>query len=362
MGCDWLLKRRFGENPDQVCLSCLINRNLPVDYFEQKWDSYLAHYAQNLPDRAGQFQPLASLWTRLFGSSSKPPVPNEVVFPTDEDLKSSISTPLKLQKRSSISKPPLSPDAYTQFQPSPTQLKKGRSQRTSQKKAGKRSRDPIKFGADLSSSDSDSDEDYPKKPLDRPWLEKGAPSSIGFSCTLRKIQEDNLGPIDVEKELAKIKPGLGGKGEEVPEYSDFEEDVTSAAPLTKDRDIDRAGWSPEFLRRHRESGGSSTTSQRTAVEHPRPLSPPAPDGAVPVTPSLLNALNRIAVAQETAYDYRPGQKPLRPGLPPTKSSEPAMTSGLPGAQIPPLGNGEPFQAARWDTFWQEVRDKAGNGR
>jgi len=59
--CDWFLKRHFGENPDQ------------------EWDSYLAKYVATIPnaeDRAGSFQPLTSIWSKLFGhshSSSLPP-------------------------------------------------------------------------------------------------------------------------------------------------------------------------------------------------------------------------------------------------------------------------------------------------
>lgn len=206
----------------------------------QKWDSYLAHYSQNLPDRAGQFQPLASIWTRLFGGApTKAPVPDEVIFPNDDDLKSSISSPLKLQKRSSISKSPIYPGAQSQFQPPPIHLKKGRSQRT-REKVGKRTRDPVKFGADVYSSDSDSEGDNLKTPLERPWLEKRQSSSVGFSASLRKIQDDD--PIDVEKEMAKVKVALGGNDDPAPDYSDFEDDVTSVA--ARDNGRDSPNWSP----------------------------------------------------------------------------------------------------------------------
>lgn len=270
-----------------------------------------------------------------------------------------------------VSKSPLPIPAavnQSQFQPLPGCLKKGRSQRV-REKAGKRTRDPVKFGVDISSSDSDSDEadEFKQKPFERPWLEKRYSSSVGFASSLRKIGEEGkeADPIEVEKELAKVKSGLGE--DSAPDYSDYEDDVTSAAaPFKKDRSSPE--WSPDFLRRHRESGGSSTTSLRTAVErdrvHPRVLSP---EGAVPVTPSLIKAFDRIAVAQEAAYGpgavVSPGGKALRPGLPPSKSSEPAVMSGLPKPQIPrEAREGEPYQPPKWDAFWKDVREKAGHAR
>lgn len=52
--CDALLHRKFGENPDE------------------KWDRYLADYSTHLPterDRAGSFQPPASIWERILAST-----------------------------------------------------------------------------------------------------------------------------------------------------------------------------------------------------------------------------------------------------------------------------------------------------
>ncbi|GAW01687.1 hypothetical protein LENED_003297 [Lentinula edodes] len=51
--CDWAFWRKWGECPDE------------------KWDSYLAEYAVNLPNdvkRAGSFRPFESVWERVFGS------------------------------------------------------------------------------------------------------------------------------------------------------------------------------------------------------------------------------------------------------------------------------------------------------
>jgi len=195
-----------------------------------------------------------------------------------------------------------------------------------------------------------------KSPLgmgkERPWLMQRPSSSVGFSASLRKIGEED---IDVDKEMAKVEAGLRKDGGET-DYSDFEDDVTAV----RDRDV--PGWSPGFLRQHRDSGGSSTTSQQTAVE--RTQSSPAPEGAVPATPSLIKALDRIAIAQQAAFGAVPRVRPLRPGLPSQKSSEPAMTSGLPKPQLPLRADSaaENNKAANWDTFWKEVREKARHGQ
>jgi hypothetical protein len=291
---------------------------------------------------------LTSVWSRLFGLE-RHATPPEIVFPTDEELK---STPLKLQKRTSISKAL----GGFEFQ---DQLNNGRSQ-SARERAGKRTRDPAKFGSNLSDSDSDSGEDELKTPLGfgKPWLEhkraSSPPVSVGFAKSLREVGNDN---IDVEKESAKVKAGLGAH----EEYSDFEEDdITSAAAVKQKRDRDAPGWSPDFLRRHRESGGSSTTSQRTAVDPSVVSSAPAPEGAVPITPSLIKAIDRITIAQQAVFGAA-GVQP-RPGFPPSKSSNPADMSGLPRAQVPHSSGAEEGMSARWDAFWRDVHEKAAHAR
>jgi hypothetical protein len=336
MGCDWVLRYKFGENPDQ------------------KWDSYLVTYSQNLPDRAGTFQPLTSIWSRLFGLRKHTPVPNEIDFPTDEDLKSQIPTRMKLQKRTSISKS----SGGLEFQTPPAYLKKGRLQQV-REKAGKRTRDPVKFGGDLFSSGSDSEEEELKTPLGlgRPLLDRRKSSSLGFAGSLRKIRDVD---IDVEKELAKVKMGLGAHHNGNLDYSDFEEDDVTSAAIRKNRDS--PGWSPDFLRRHQDSGGTSTTSQRTVVEYPSPVLPstPTPEGAVPMTLSLIKAIDRIAVAQRAAFGATG-----KLGFPRSKSSDSAGVRGLPRAQVyspSPFSGGEQDKSAGWDAFWRDVQEKAAHAR
>jgi len=119
---------------------------------------------------------------------------------------------------------------------------------------------------------------------------------------------------------------------EAPEYSDYEEDLTVVAQ----RSHDHLPRIPPFLHRHGDpkrraaKSGSDPIKDNTATSRPPPI-------AVPVTPSLLHALDRIAVAQGQAYsssDSSNGSVTLRDGLP-----DPSAT-GL-----------------RWDAFWKDVNAK-----
>ena len=211
----------------------------------------------------------------------------------------------------------------------------------------------------MSSSDSDFGEDESKTPLGfgKPWLKhrmSSAPQvSVGFAGSLRKVRDVD---IDVAKELAAIRH------DQNLEYSDIEEDdVTSATAMDQTRDRDAPGWSPDFMRRHRESGGTSTTSQRTVVERsPVILSAPAPDGAVRITPSLIKAIDRIAVAQQATFSA--AGIPPKPGFSSSNSSKPAEMTGLARAQISPSPGAEEDKSAQWDAFWRDVHEKAVHAR
>ncbi|KAJ6551495.1 hypothetical protein B0H19DRAFT_1157919 [Mycena capillaripes] len=309
MACDWLLNRKFGECPDE------------------KWDSYLAHYAANLPDRAGTFTPAVSPWNRLFGA--KPTTgPKDILFP-DED-----ADDVKLA-------PGGNQESY-EFQQSPAFLKKGRSVGPArfQARAGGKKRGAVKFrpvGGDglTSSEDEDDDPLSPTSPkVQRPWLRQKM--SMASTATLVDEGSPKTKDIDFDKEMGRVR---GAKKRhvdgEAPEYSDYEEDLTNLA--TKDGGGKDKEWSPGFLKRHRSGANamSSTASQRTAVTSLNSNSKSPPLGAVPATPSLIKALDRIAVAQKDAYSDAPAE-------------------GMPNAGTPR----EEYKGARWDDFWKEVRDKA----
>ncbi|KAF7324766.1 hypothetical protein MKEN_00518400 [Mycena kentingensis (nom. inval.)] len=306
---DFLLKRKFGECPDE------------------KWDSYLANYAANLPnatDRAGTFVPMRSFWDRLLGSSPATKAPREVLFP-DDDADDVKFVPGQGQ------------DSY-EFQQGPAFLKKGRSvgpTRFQARMPGKK-RDGVKFKpVGGLSSDEDDDDPLnsppvsPTSKVQRPWLRQ----KMSMASTTPTLVDDARGKdLDIDKEMKRIRNVKGGKDGEAPDYSDYEEDVTSHGNSKGGNDPD---WKPAFLHRHssaaKSNGFSSTASQRTAVSSSNTKSPPL--GAVPATPSLIKALDRIAVAQKDAF------------------TPPPHTEGMPDPASPQDGPG-------WDRFWKDVRDRA----
>ncbi|KAK0221493.1 hypothetical protein IW262DRAFT_1374225 [Armillaria fumosa] len=316
MASDWFLKRSFGECPDQ------------------KWDSYLADYAANLPnhaDRAGIYQPFTSIWDRIFGSTEKPAISKDLVFPDDDKP----GLHLKLDKSG-----PSPPDHSSfDFPQSPGYLKKARSKKVNQARFHalcKRNREAVKFRplGQLESSDSEED-DLKGSPLreGRPWL-KQRPSMTSTTPTLvsdseRDTRVKPLDDIDYDKEILKLgqlkrKDVVSGLGEgDVPEYSDLEEDLTSVSQRKTNEE-----WSPGFIKRYR-SSNTPSSSHGTAVES---LSPPT--GAVPVAPSLMKALDRIALAQKEAFGPRG-----REGL-------------------PRIDDGDETREDGWADFWRDVRDKS----
>jgi hypothetical protein len=331
----------------------------------------LANYAANLPDRAGTFQPLTSAWDRLLGSSHHKTtgIPKDILCPTEEDLKLaalSSNSPLKLHKydpdgsgsRSSAGE-------VFEFKKSPEFLKKGsQGHARLHARMGRKPREVVKFRplgeGELSSDSEDGDI---KKPVlgspagsggnAKPWL-KQKPSMSSTSVTLIGDGSGGKGgsdEIDYQKEMRKLgRLKKNGMGEgEVPEYSDFEEDLTNVSVgkgVRADAGDNGEGWSPGFLKRHqlgngRSRGGNrvlSSVSQGTAVDPVTPTtragSPPL--GAVPVTPSLMKALDRIAVAQKDAFGGDPS-----------------------GGNSEGLGGREGgYKGPRWDDFWKEVKEKA----
>jgi len=390
---DWALKRWIGECPDE------------------KWDNYLAHYAANLPnraDRAGTFQPLTSFWDRIFPSSSAPSTPfgypnhkkggsKDILFPNEVDLKNHLPLPLpvtmhnmgpgKLSKKDSKSN-----EDQVLLQPIPTRaetLKKSRQKGfAAWRKRGDRivsgARKPVKFGADLSSDDdSDDDEENTKKnpsspstptmqykrPNGRPFALGQQPPSESYSSSTPTLVEgrverarqerrkdsklEALATLDYEKEIESVKDKLrpkgqkGGNADEEVDYSDYEEDLSA---LKGKADVTSGGeqWSPAFLKRHQSQSLSTTTP---------PLVAP---GAVPVpaTPSLIRAIDRIAVAQRDAYGF--------PAVN-TSHQSPSQATSIPKdarGDLDALVNmeagakKEKDRAPRWEEFWREVRQKA----
>ncbi|KAF8158509.1 hypothetical protein B0H34DRAFT_709150 [Crassisporium funariophilum] len=356
LASDWALKRWIGDCPDE------------------KWDSYLANYASNLPnhaDRAGTFQPLTSFWDKIFPSGpttpTRPPPykskSKDILFPSEAKLQlpgsmvtmhnipfSPSAKGGKLSKSTKSISPVLTsrvPTATTDV------LKKANSKRIVEKwrqQSGARTkRKPVKFGADsdggltTDSDDLDSEEDddvTPKKkpaPM-RPWGLAAQPPSRSYSSSTPTLVDGRLGrkhddgvvpqTLDYDAEIAQLKKQRGSKDER--DYSDYEEDLTAQRVRGVDGDEEgRKGWSPKFLQRHQSAQAQGQT----------PMMP------VPATPSLIKALDRIAVAQRDVYGQPiANQVPLHE----LESGDAERRQSSPKQE----------RAPRWEEFWREVKVKA----
>jgi hypothetical protein len=264
--------------------------------------------------------------------TTTPPKSTEISFPPDEDMKIGSPVHPSLKHGSYLTRP------ATDF----TAAKTARLQ--FQARRGRR-KEAVKFDYAYS---SDSDEDSG----DTLWPKKLSSTSTGSQRTVNGGVDDT----QCEKEkarLTQIKIGL--REGEVLDYSDFEEDVTQEKNhLRWEQGSLGKDWSPRFLHKHQHA--SATTSSGTAVSVP-PMSPVLPPGAVPITPSLIKALDRVAAAQQAAFVSEAGQPD-----PPSKSSEPrsmpGSTDGLP--TVRDMRHGEEYKGPQWDKFWEDVRHKGGH--
>lgn len=297
---------------------------------------------------------MTTAWDKLFGTSKHSDLSKDIIFPSTSSDDRDIKYPLS----------PSSPHKLHKYDPHPTDedfelpksagfLKKGRSKQGGHARfhamKPKRGREAVKFrplGEDelLTSSDEDSDgNDGLTTPPRRPWLTQKASAASSTPTLVGDGAKGGGEEIDYEKEIKMLKSrnvGAGLGDGEVPEYSDYEEDVTSSKPHQGD------DWSPGFMKRHRSANAasavSSSESQRTAV-NATPGTPPL--GAVPATPSLIKALDRVALAQQAAFASA------------TPNSRPGGNDGLPRVDEKEEQFGA--KAVRWDHFWNEVREKSG---
>ncbi|KAL1729132.1 hypothetical protein EV714DRAFT_213458 [Schizophyllum commune] len=394
MASDFLLKRKFGECPDE------------------KWDGYLASYAANLPNeagRAGTFQPLQSAWDRML-HGKRTPGEKEILFPDEgfQDTKYSVpstpTSPTKLSKHALLPQQhallpqhhTLLPQHHTllpqpqqsQFRLSPECLKKPRIQ-PKLRGFGRKPREAVKFrpfGKDLSDSDDENGDvdneegdvlDTPPPPA-RPWLQS-RPSFSSSHATATLVDNnpatfvdhntatliDDL-ELDAAAERVKIRNKLGTDS---PDYSDYEEDVTTTAH----------GGSEEWRRTSSGGGRTSSGGGRTSSSGGHSgATLTSPLGAVPATPSLIKAIDRIQQAQKVAFapdgmprvsddaakfsPTVPGPRAPQQGLViPQQGFATPQTPGLSAQALAPLTPQQGLvtpQKEHWDGFWKDVRDRA----
>jgi len=322
-GCltDWALKRYCGGNPDE------------------EWDTYLAEYASSLPisrDRAGVFRPLSyNMWDRLFPwmHRPKPPVASNSLFPPDD--KYSPSPPLTFGHPQGTKRPAaqpfFAPDDSSSLLRKQTQPPLARLHELKNAGGhGRRRRELVKFGVanpdDLSSDDEDEDDPL-SAPPPRPTRRTSTYSSVTLiNGSSSGSQRFSLTKEDQEKLASAKRTVFRGKDDAAPEYSDYEEDVTNAQAEAREH-RDSLDWKPPFLTRH-----ASNASK-----------PARPIGAVPMTPSLIRAVDRIAAAQAQAYESSPGSDPS------------AATCDV-------QAEGASARKQRWEAFWRDVTAKVAEGK
>lgn len=170
--------------------------------------------------------------------------------------------------------------------------------------------------------------------------------------------------LDVDSEKARLKNmkatfgGIAGPARpirSVPEYSDVEEDVTADYVRNEIQPRNTTpGWKPEFLKR-----ASLSASERSST----------PVGAVPMTPSLVNALGRIAKAKADAYgphiskDDTPDLEHVQKN--PSGARRDHITIAMEArdhiAGLPVIEDGQKRSDGgrqKWDSFWSDIQAKA----
>ena len=293
---------------------------------------------------------------------------------------------------------------------------------------------------------SDSDEDKKRGPSDDRTTTASSATLIDSGGNRQIPSWNSEAHAPASGRLAAERPGQAEKmasggiksrsiaREPVPEYSDYEVDLTSMAPSpygpNGERRRAQIDTVPKFMERHMSSpkpqtpisetsstapgtpeSPSATDRARARIRaivagvptHPSrrgslaqmpqlpsvppplhhgsphnevqgpttaPLSPVAFPVPVPATPSLLDALHRVAVAQQQAYDAHAVSRYGVDGLPAPSVGDASISrqGGLPGKlSSPKKGTGlreskqataEVIRADVWDDFWRDVKAQA----
>lgn len=352
----------------------------------------------NRSDRAGSFQPLQSWWGRHFSAKAqKNDDIDDMIFPPEKrhpkapgalpDTMYSLPPPkpvspkFKNLRKKRESNRSVHLDEEIDVPNSPAYLLKKQSKKERWKGIVERKRKkPIKFGTvdELSSSDDSESEDESTKvgsmesykgkkgPANRPLVVANPPSYTSDVSSAPTLVEDRKHmyrkpaipttdkdlkswdvDIDYDKELERLQARLGSR--ELPTYSDDEDmDAKTMKVSAKSTLVEAPAsptWSPGFLQRHR----NQSDTRQDLKDYASPTVVPPIPGAVPLpaTPSLIRAIDRIAVAQKEVF-----------------GSHSESTYQAPSGQIdsvhgkPASGGKRSSSPRRWDEFWKEVTVKA----
>jgi len=228
--------------------------------------------------------------------------------------------------------------------------------------------------------------------VDRPLGRRG---TIPDQVNDENARSDALHKLDYDQEIMLLRRqrGVLAADDEDLDYSDYEERAHTQLNHVPGEMGERAagggGWSPAFLTKHL---SQNSRQGRGDVQIPSvPVPGPVP---VPATPSLLKALDRVAVAQRAAYGIptsplgqhqsqglsqsissEEGKGDQKRAL--TSTSNPTTPTAVKSADTyedAEAGRGKPTRpkrmsegrggedqaqrAPRWEEFWREVRVKA----
>lgn len=310
LGADWALNRWLGECPDE------------------KWDHCLASYTSDLPNdtsRAGKFRPIPpSYFSRFFRSRRKA----GIHYPSDGKpfwpLLASPPKDLSFKKFSfsdSLEELPyVNPstgrsyfkELHTSSISPPKKAKTRKTGRTP----------PVKFGTSSDSSDDGSDTAYSPNPLHDNTQHR----NLSMRTRTPTFVADGGPDRAFEMNQTKIVPG-------VMEYSDDDMKVPTQDPLFKEAK-ESSAWPA--------SGNLQTSGLFASL------------AAVPATPSLIKAIDRVSAAQLHAYS-------IQNTIPFTTGE--SFTPNANGTKVTAFGINEEIKAMQepqWDDFWKDVRRKAGS--
>ena len=258
---------------------------------------------------------------------SRPPVVSDYLFPPDDKY---TSPPLSSGRRQTrpMTQPVLTLDNSPTFLRKQTQDPLARLRGLGNAGVhGYRKREAVKFGAvnpdDLSSDDEDEGD-----PLSTPPPLARRASTLSSVTLTNGPNVESWRTSPMKGDQGRVTPArhaaLRADDNDTPEYSDREEDDVTNAPIQTDRNA--PGWKPQFFARHGSDAGNPASSI----------------GAVPMTPSLIRAVDRIATAQAQAYGTSSGQDTSATG--PETDTESVL-----------------MRKQRWEVFWRDVTAKASEG-
>ncbi|KAG8687772.1 hypothetical protein FRC09_013301 [Ceratobasidium sp. 395] len=348
--CDWWLKRRVGENPDEA------------------WDNVLGSYTSSFPpeaSRAGKFTPIKSGWARLTEklhlTSDTASVEKPLLFPTDSQLARSTPAHHPGVKAPPVFRPhapgTLTPEPY--YSDSDSDL--GEGEKFTRRAMGER-----KWTASTNFSDTTLVSPRPERPrrhrgVGRAFRRPHVPSILTSSPTPTHVE---YGDKDAERspELNlgshRIEPSSHDEKNWKPVFLKRSESIRSAKAEMVDsiesQDVTTARTPRSYTPNYDYSGPTAPLGGVTPIYAPN-NSTPTP-GLVPATPSLIYAMDRVSHAQRMAYASSASASTERSsqasgGDRTAANAYERSREGLPNTR-------ERGEERKWKGFWADVEQRA----